>query len=319
MGFQQPLKRSPLQREGAHIIQRIVLSVIFMAAIANPFSLARANAAEICDPAYHSHKVTYGEDAISRSFHVYSPERQELPMPVVFAFHDRTEDSFAWADHARLSAYASLANVIIVAPVGVGIKDLARPNSEKVLDWHFNAFDEETDSDAENVEPDDIDLIDAIVRLVDNAPCTSSERYLMGHGQGAELAMAAACRRPTLFRKVGVVGSTWYDGACVIAPQLVPAMAIQNAHDEVKPLSLVRARIRNYALRNLCTDVTRRTNINWPSSRRYAFDCPEGAEVIFHELHYQNPILGVTGHAWPTISNSHRSATRILFEFFGVL
>lgn len=268
----------------------------------------------ICSPALNLHKLanTSSANESDREYRVYLPSNVTEPLPVVYAFHGATEDPVAWPDHARLTAFASLADVIIVAPVAQQV-----PGSDEKLVWYTG--DNVTTKPGERLHHDDAKFIADLMVVIDAASCTSTKRFAIGYSSGAGMAMTLACLMSDKFRAVGGVGGAVFDTSCETAPVHRPLINIHNRNDQVVPFALAKLRVEKYAKRNRCTSVIKKWNSIWSPSYQHDHKCPAGSDVVFYELNIANPQLGAVGHAWPTQSNSGRNATREIFSFFGLL
>lgn len=277
-----------------------------------------AHAAEkksLCTPALNLHKLpnTSSVDGAEREYHVYVPSKISGPVPVVYAFHGATSDPLAWLNHARLTAFASLAKVVLVVPVAQ-----KSPGSGEKLAWY--AGDKIYTKAGDRLHHDDTIFIRDLINVVDAASCTSTKRFAIGYSSGSGMATTMSCMMSEMFRGAGGVGAAAFDSSCDVSLIHRPLINIHNENDQIVSFALSKTRVEKYAARNQCTSVRRRWNgYLWAPSWRHEFSCPVGSDVVFHSLESANPQLGVAGHAWPTQSNHGRNATRVIFEFFGLL
>ena len=298
---------------GASLTSTIVAAML----IAFSFAFgqaAEANQTPICAPQW---KIRYLVNASSigaqpRYYGVYVPPNGPSSMPVVYAFHGKTNNPTNFSRNAALESFADEAGVIVVTPVAQ-----RAPGSQNQLAWY--AGDKITTQPGDPLHHDDQDFVEKLLPVIDAAQCTARDRYVMGYSSGAGMTMAMACRLSKAFKAAGAVAAAAFDSSCRTAAVNAPLINIHNSFDQVVPIRASEPNVWSYAQRNGCNGGQFEIDARWKPEIRHAFDCPANQGVVYHRLSIPNPGLGNLGHAWPTEANASENATRVIFEFFGLL
>lgn len=140
------------------------------------------------------------------------------PVPLVVAFHGRTNSNADVRSYMRLEGNGE--NAIIVYPAGLSAGGNAR-------NWN-----EPGDNPA---ELRDYAFFDAIVDYFTDHYCVDEQRiFVVGHSLGAYFANSVACSRPQTVRAVATVAGGIQRGAC---PGEVAALLFHNPNDTLVAIS----------------------------------------------------------------------------------
>ena len=139
----------------------------------------------------------------------------DQPLPLVIAFHGRTNDN------ARLRSYLELEEAAPRPAIFV------YPAARQAIGGGFTWADS-------NGRPD-LALFDGIVAAIGRSYCVDrSAVFLVGHSLGATFANDLACARATEIAGVGTVAGGITQRRCV---GRVPALLLHNPRDELVPLA----------------------------------------------------------------------------------
>lgn len=192
--------------------------VIMLAMVSVPACPAVASQSPGCGhPAPARAPTSFVVGGIERQAIVVVPSgyRPDRPVPLVMAFHGRTNDN------ARLRRYLGLEEVA-VAPA-IFIYPAAREAPGGGFTWA-----------APGGKPD-YTLFDGILAASGQSYCIDrSAIFLVGHSLGATFANDLACGRAHMVAGVGSVAGGITQGRCA---GRVPALLLHNPRDELVPLS----------------------------------------------------------------------------------
>lgn len=188
----------------------------------------------------------------------YNPN---VPMPIIFAFHGRTNSNKMVQGYFGIEKAAN-GKAIIVYPAGM-------PNAGG-YSW-ANPGDKAG-------ELRDYEFFDVMLQEFENNYCVNEDEvFVMGHSLGAWFSNSLACARGDKIRAVASLGGARSNSACT-GP--VAVMQWHNPNDNLAPYSTGVAARDNYLEQNQCGPGTVAVEPTWGSCVKYT-SCPGTAPVLF--------------------------------------
>jgi polyhydroxybutyrate depolymerase len=214
--------------------------------------------------------------------------RPDYPLPVVMAFHGRTNDNARLRGYLGLEQAAS-ASAIFVYP--------AARQDKKGFTWQ-----------APRGGPE-FGLFDDILAEIGQIYCINRAAiFLVGHSLGASFANDLACRRPTAVAGLGSVAGGITERRCA---GKMPALLLHNPRDELVPLSEGK-KVRDTLLgapisgaRPVAEDLDEFACLRAGSPQAPLLWCLYGQDVTARGRYYP--------HQWPD------GASRLIMTFFAEL
>lgn len=226
---------------------------------------------------------TFIVDGTSRSAIVVIPEsyNPEEPVPLLFAFHGRTNANTQVRSYYRLEQ-AGEDEAIFVYPAG-----LSNGSS-------FNWADGGDSAD----ELRDYEFFDVMYEELTTKYCVNvDEVYAAGHSLGGWFTNSLACARGDVLRGVATLGGARSTGTCT-GPTAV--MQWHNPDDNLAPYSTGVAARDDYLGQNQCSSVSIPTEPSWGNCVEY-IDCLEDAPTLWcpHDIDTDEYSGEWYPHTWP--------------------
>lgn len=235
-------------------------------------------------------------NGIERHFLLTTPKNYvpHVPVPLIIAFHGRTNDNEEVHRYFRLDR--EITDAVIAYPAA-----LAR--NDGTFSW--------SDPGNKPSELRDIALFDELVERLAKEYCIDMERiFVVGHSLGAWFANSLACVRGDVIRASATVG-----GDSVITDCAGPsaALIINNPHDRLSSFVGAERHRDQRVKENVCTMETQPTGSSSLHCSAHQ-TCLNGNEVIWCPHEKDTDDRGdYYPHHWP------RETAGVIAEFFGSL
>lgn len=203
-----------------------------------------------------------------------------VPMPIIFAFHGRTNSNQMVKGYYGIEK-ASDGKAIIVYPAGM-------PNAGG-YSW--------ADPGDSAGELRDYEFFDVMLEEFENSYCVNEDEvFVMGHSLGAWFSNSLACARGDKIRAVASLGGARSNSECT-GP--VAVMQWHNPNDQQAPYSTAVAARDNFLGQNQCGGDNIKVEPVWGNCVKYT-TCPDTAPVLFCPHNVNTDWQGdYYPHTWP--------------------
>jgi len=226
---------------------------------------------------------TFIVDGVSRSAIVVIPDdyNNEEPLPLLFAFHGRTNANTQVRSYYRLEQAAD-GGAIIVYPAGL--------SNGSSFTWSYSS------DKADYLR--DYEFFDEMYEELTSKYCVNvDEVYAAGHSLGGWFVNSLACSRGDVLRGVTTLGGARSTGTCS-GPTAV--MQWHNPDDNLASFASGEAARDDFIEQNHCSDVSVPVEPSWGNCVEYQ-GCLEDAPTVWcpHDIDYDEYSGEYYPHTWP--------------------
>lgn len=232
--------------------------------------------------------TSFTVNGVERSAIVVIPENynKDEPLPLLFAFHGRTNPNTQVRSYYRLEK-AGEGEAIFVYPAGL--------SNGSSFTW--------SDSGDSADELRDFEFFDLMYEELTSTYCVNTDEvYAAGHSLGAWFTNSLACARGDVLRGVVTLGGARSTGTCS-GP--VAVMQWHNPADNLAPFSTGETARDDYLAQNQCSAASTPVEPTWGNCVEYQ-NCLEDAPTLWcpHTIDYDEYSGEYYPHTWPKEAGS---------------